>query len=357
MKTKIKNIGKVCVTPKGEFDAENGHEKLDIVSYQDRTFIAKKDAPKGILPTNEEYYMKLPVGEKVAEDAAAFATEQANYAKAQANFATEQGNYAKREADRLSSIDLSLYRVVIDLPNIPSMSDDDKNKIYLKVSAKQGENNKYDEFVVVDNAWELLGQYEAAIDLTDYIGKDELSYEIATLPSLNNISKFICVDSNGEMAGTMTKEQVSSVIAEIIGTVTITKNGLLPSNKFSFLGFNKLIITNKSIAIKNINKSADIEIIIANGPSWSTEKPNIILLHAFFDSGNPNITVWKIMEGADYSKIKVYKRGQDIYIPNIYTYSTSFSIKVISDDYNAISFDDVNTNDLNLLEEEIITIG
>ena len=63
------------------------------------------------------------------------------------------------------------------------------------------------------------------------------------------------------------------------------------------------------------------------------------------------------MEGFNYSKIKVYKRGQDIYIPNVYTYSTRFSIKVISDDYNTISVISGLTSDLNLLEEEKLSIG
>lgn len=146
-------------------------------------------------------------------------------------------------------------------------------------------------------------------------------------------------------------------VGGLIGTATSNKDGLLSKNKFLFLGRNELIGQNYTISIKNINRGSDIEIIIANGPSWSTEKPNIILLHSSFDSGNPNITVWKIMEGLDYSKIKIYKRGQDIYIPNIYQYSTRFSIKVISDDYNTISVSSAITSDLNLLEEEKLSIG
>lgn len=108
-----------------------------------------------------------------AQQQANLAANNATLAQEKANEASTQAAYAKEQGDRLSSIDLSLYRVVIELPSIPEMSDDDMNKIYLKVSAKQGENNKYDEFVVVDNAWELLGQYEAAIDLTAYYKKNE----------------------------------------------------------------------------------------------------------------------------------------------------------------------------------------
>lgn len=164
------------------------------------------------------------------------------------------------------------------------------------------------------------------------------------------------LDSDGNPKRTATTS-LATVVGGLIGTATSNKDGLLSKNKFLFLGRNELIGQNYTISIKNINRGSDIEIIIANGPSWSTEKPNIILLHSSFDSGNPNITVWKIMEGLDYSKIKIYKRGQDIYIPNIYQYSTRFSIKVISDDYNTISVSSAITSDLNLLEEEKLSIG
>ena len=146
-------------------------------------------------------------------------------------------------------------------------------------------------------------------------------------------------------------------VGGLIGTATANKDGLLPKNKVLSLGCNELTGPTITIAIKNINRGADIEIIIANGPSWSTDKPNIILLHASFDSGNPNITVWKIMEGHSFNNIRIYKRGQDIYIPNVYTYSTRFSINVISDDNSQISVSSAITSDLNLLEEEKLSIG
>ena len=192
---------------------------------------------------------------------------------------------------------------------------------------------------------------------TDEVLEHAKSVKDLTIPSLSEISGFVCIDNEGKAIGMMSKEQVAQVVGGLIGQATANKDGLLSKNKFLFLGRNELIGQNYTISIKNINRGSDIEIIIANGPSWSTEKPNIILLHSSFDSGNPNITVWKIMEGLDYSKIKIYKRGQDIYIPNIYQYSTRFSIKVISDDYNTISVSSAITSDLNLLEEEKLSIG
>ena len=352
MKPIIRKLGKVSITPQGDYDVGIDYKILDTINDNGKTFIAKKNVPKGTPTDNEEYWMEIASGKnatiqnvtatvdnhigtpevivtltgdefnriinlefknlkgdtgasiniisnltgedelpdtgkygdaylidgnlylyvekngnvvsnpkwnnggtikfsykdftpeqiedlkKPAYDAAneiqtdynnnlkpavIEATNNANAAITEANkqstYAKEQGDYAKREADRLSGLDLSIYRVVNELPSIPSMSDEDKNKIYLKISVHQGEANKYDEYLVVNDAWELLGQYEAAIDLTEYVGKKELSSEIAELPALEDISKLVCIDENGKVAGVMTKEQVASVMSSILGTV------------------------------------------------------------------------------------------------------------------------------------------
>lgn len=194
----------------------------------------------GLSVTNEEWIKdenwKAEVLDENIQAIAENAQQQANLAATNAALAEEKANeaatqaaYAKEQGDRLSNIDLSLYRVVLELPSIAEMTEDEMNKIYLMVSAKQGETNKYDEYICVDGEWELLGQYEAAIDLTAYVGKDELKTEIATLDKLDEISKFVCIDKNGESAGVMTKEQVASVLAELMGAVLlkgVTKSDL-----------------------------------------------------------------------------------------------------------------------------------
>lgn len=197
----------------------------------------------GLSVTNEEWIKdenwKAEVLDENIQAIAENAQKQANLAATNAALAEEKANeaatqaaYAKEQGDRLSNIDLSLYRVVLELPSITEMTEDDMNKIYLMVSAKQGETNKYDEYICVDGEWELLGQYEAAIDLTAYVGKDELKTEIATLDKLDEISKFVCIDKNGESAGVMTKEQVASVLSGIIGVATEEKDGLLSKDGF-----------------------------------------------------------------------------------------------------------------------------
>lgn len=53
------------------------------------------------------------------------------------------------------------------------------------------------------------------------------------LPSLEDISSFVAVNAAGNAIGLMTKEQVASVLAELIGIATLEKSGLHPAAKFS----------------------------------------------------------------------------------------------------------------------------
>ena len=52
------------------------------------------------------------------------------------------------------------------------------------------------------------------------------------LPALEDISAFVAVNAAGNAIGLMTKEQVASVLAELIGIVTPQKNGLLSKDGF-----------------------------------------------------------------------------------------------------------------------------
>ena len=183
-------------------------------------------------------------------------------AQAQASEAAKQAAFAKEQADRLAAIDLSLYRVVTDLPT----QDIDEDKIYLKISTKTGENNKYDEYVYVDGAWELLGQYEAAIDLTQYVGKKELQSEIGKLPELANVSKFVCLDNEGKLAGVMSKEDVAKVLGELIGI----------SNLRTAFNLKKLSL--KKGETGDIGYVSGLMTIMH---SWSSASPNIIYVDTF----------------------------------------------------------------------------
>lgn len=59
------------------------------------------------------------------------------------------------------------------------------------------------------------------------------------LPALEDISSFVAVNAAGNAVGVMTKEQVASVLAELIGTATLKNDGLMSKSGFlSAIGLN-----------------------------------------------------------------------------------------------------------------------
>lgn len=59
------------------------------------------------------------------------------------------------------------------------------------------------------------------------------------LPALEDISSFVAVNAAGNAIGVMTKEQVASVLAELIGTATLKNDGLMSKSGFlSAIGLN-----------------------------------------------------------------------------------------------------------------------
>lgn len=65
------------------------------------------------------------------------------------------------------------------------------------------------------------------ISKTELLKKSTLA-----LPALEDISSFVAVNAAGNAVGLMTKEQVASVLAELIGIATPQKNGLLSKDGF-----------------------------------------------------------------------------------------------------------------------------
>ena len=50
-----KVLGTVAMVPKGEYDAEEHYEYLNVVTYNGSSYMAKKSST-GVLPTNDEYW-------------------------------------------------------------------------------------------------------------------------------------------------------------------------------------------------------------------------------------------------------------------------------------------------------------
>lgn len=63
------------------------------------------------------------------------------------------------------TLNVDLYEIVSVLPT----TDINVNKIYLVVDSNGITTNVYEEYLYVNNKWELIGKYKAGIDLTPYV--------------------------------------------------------------------------------------------------------------------------------------------------------------------------------------------
>lgn len=61
--------GRVAIVPKGNWSADATYKRLDAVTYNNALFIAKKEVPVGMLPTNIEYWMKSIDGSQTIPNA------------------------------------------------------------------------------------------------------------------------------------------------------------------------------------------------------------------------------------------------------------------------------------------------
>ena len=65
------------------------------------------------------------------------------------------------------TLDTTVFKVVSVLPDSPAQGDE--NKIHLVPAESTGANNAYTEYVWVNSAWEILGEYTSEVDLTPYL--------------------------------------------------------------------------------------------------------------------------------------------------------------------------------------------
>lgn len=105
--------------------------------------------------------------------------------------------------------------------------------------ANEGKTEKVNEYVKSMNVQDSEGEPDTVqvydtdgvphkVSKTELLKKSTLA-----LPALEDISGFVTVNAAGNAVGVMTKEQVASVLAELIGIATLEKSGLHPAAKFS----------------------------------------------------------------------------------------------------------------------------
>ena len=111
--------------------------------------------------------------------------------------------------------------------------------------ANEGKTEKVNEYVKSMNVQDSKGEPDTVqvydtdgvphkVSKTELLKKSTLA-----LPKLEDISAFVAVNAAGNAIGLMTKEQVASVLAELIGTATLKNDGLMSKSGFlSAIGLN-----------------------------------------------------------------------------------------------------------------------
>lgn len=159
---------------------------------------------------------------------------------------------------------------------------------------------------------------------TDEVLKHAKSVKDLTIPSLSNISGFVCIDNEGKAIGMMSKEQVAQVVGGLIGEATTTKGGLMSALDKQYKGANNynILPSNKYLrlfALKQDYKHGIFELNVARAPSWGGGIPTKILISANTDNTTDLGILCTFVHGNN-ADIKFFKDNGFLYIKNIYTY-------------------------------------
>ena len=104
--------------------------------------------------------------------------------------------------------------------------------------ANEGKNEKVNEYVKSMNVQDSEGEPDTVqVYDTDGVPHKVSKIELLkkstlALPKLEDISSFVAINAAGNAVGVMTKEDIASVLAELIGTVTGEKDGLMSKSGF-----------------------------------------------------------------------------------------------------------------------------
>lgn len=121
----------------------------------------------------------------------------------------------------LSTNDGLSYKVVDELPETG-----DKGVVYLVKAEEEEENNKYIEYIYVDDAYEILGSFNTDIDLTQFYTKEESDERYATKDDVKNLN---IVSTDGSIAVTKSDDgiDVSTNYVKVFGNNEENNNNFL----------------------------------------------------------------------------------------------------------------------------------
>ena len=106
------------------------------------------------------------------------------------------------------TLDTTVFKVVSVLPDSPAQGDE--NKIHLVPAESTGANNAYTEYIWVNSAWEILGEYTSEVDLTTYLTIEKASETYATKTELQEVQNSV----NGKQDTLISGQNIKSIDGE-----------------------------------------------------------------------------------------------------------------------------------------------
>lgn len=182
------------------------------------------------------------------------------------------------------TLDTEVFKVVQVLPEQPA--DGDENKIHLVPSITSGTQNIYTEYVYVNNAWEIFGEYDVHVDLTPYLTKTEAastyqpvgSYQ-TTLIAGENIKiegSTISVDEDFNLYQTKSDNTLQTNDKTIVGAINEVNSQIFDQFEVSSLFLDTPTVTSEIatlISTYGINTTKKFPLMYAHNignfvPTW-----------------------------------------------------------------------------------------
>lgn len=178
------------------------------------------------------------------------------------NYYKKSETYTKGEVDgKISAITTINFEVVAELPE-----SGEANKIYLVPNAEQGEQNVKDEYIWVDEKWEIIGSTK--VDLSNYYNKGEVDSKLSAKVDLSTYtSDKETFALKSELTNLATKEELNGKVddAEIADMLTKTEAASTYQPKGEYATTSQLA-TKQDILVSGTNiKTVNGSSLLGNG--------------------------------------------------------------------------------------------